>query len=83
MDLVLDRLYWVDAKLHTLGSSGLDGGEVRTVLSSPHYLAHPFSVAVFADTVYWTEWDTHAIYQVNFLYLCFTFIGFFLTFTQC
>jgi len=65
VDLVLDRLYWVDAKLHTLGCSGLDGGEVRTVLSSPHYLAHPFSVAVFADTVYWTEWDTHAIYQAD------------------
>ena len=39
---VQDRLYWVDAKLHTVGSAGLDGAEARVVLHSPDTLRHPF-----------------------------------------
>jgi hypothetical protein len=28
-------------------------------------LEHPFSITVFEDLVYWTDWHTHAIYQVR------------------
>jgi len=65
VDLALDKLYWVDAKLNTIGSSNLDGSDARTVLFSTQYLRHPFSISVFSDLMYWTEWDTHAIYQAN------------------
>ena len=34
LDLVLDRLYWVDAKLSTVGSADLDGSHARIVLYS-------------------------------------------------
>ena len=37
----------------------------RTILSSLAYLRHPFSISVFGSTMYWSEWDTHAIYQVG------------------
>ena len=65
VDLALDKLYWVDAKLNTIGSSNLDGSGARTVLFSTQHLRHPFSISVFSDLMYWTEWDTHAIYQAN------------------
>ena len=65
VDLVLDKLYWVDAKLSTIGSSNLDGSDSRTILLSNQHLRHPFSISVFSDMMYWTEWDTHAIYQAN------------------
>ena len=29
LDLVMDRLYWVDAKLHQICSSNLDGSNIR------------------------------------------------------
>ena len=65
VDLVLEKLYWVDAKLNTIGSSNLDGSGSRTILHSSHFLMHPFSISVFSDLVYWTEWDTHSIYQAD------------------
>jgi len=65
VDLVLEKLYWVDAKLNTIGSSNLDGSHSRTILLSTQHLRHPFSISVFSDLVYWTEWDTHAIYQAD------------------
>ena len=37
----------------------------RTILSSPDYLRHPFSISVFGRKMYWSEWDTHAIYQAD------------------
>ena len=29
LDLVMDRLYWVDAKLHQISSSDLEGSNIR------------------------------------------------------
>ena len=41
------RLYWVDAKLHSVSSSNIDGSDSRIVLYSHRYLNHPFSITVF------------------------------------
>lgn len=65
LDLVMERLYWVDAKLHVIACSNLDGSNIRTILSSLDYLRHPFSISVFGGLMYWSEWDTHAIYQAD------------------
>ena len=29
-------------------------------------LEHPFSITVFEDLVYWTDWHTHTIYQAQY-----------------
>ena len=47
IDYVGDRLYWIDAKTHEIGSANLDGSERRMVLRSHQYLGHPFSITVF------------------------------------
>jgi len=67
LDLVLERLYWVDAKLHIIGSVGLDGSQPRILSEQAAYLYHPFSVSVFEDWVYWTEWGKNgsSIFRAN------------------
>ena len=67
LDLVGERLYWVDAKLHRLSSVSTQGGAVHVVLESFQHLHHPFGLAVFEDWLYWTEWgrNTSAIYRAS------------------
>jgi len=55
LDLVLERIYWVDAKLHIIGSMGLDGTQPHILSRQAAFLNHPFSVSVFEDWVFWTE----------------------------
>ena len=38
LDLVMDKVYWVDAKLNLVGSADLDGANSRVVLYSPGML---------------------------------------------
>eukprot|EP00095_Tigriopus_kingsejongensis_P002956 maker-scaffold243_size241480-snap-gene-1.20 protein:Tk02956 transcript:maker-scaffold243_size241480-snap-gene-1.20-mRNA-1 annotation:"lipophorin receptor" len=65
LDLVLERIYWIDAKLNLVGSADLDGANSRIVFYSPEHLKHPFSVTLFEDWMYWTDWDKNAIYKAD------------------
>ncbi len=65
VDMVMDRLYWVDAKLNLIASADLDGANTRVVLYSTELLRHPFSVTLFEDWVYWTDWDKNAIFRAD------------------
>ncbi|XP_050099574.1 putative vitellogenin receptor isoform X1 [Anopheles aquasalis] len=59
LDWPNERLYWVDAKLKQIESMRFDGRDRTVVLSG--VLKHPFSVAVFNDRIYWSDWDTKSI----------------------
>ena len=37
----------------------------RIVLSSPEMLKHPFSITLFGDWMYWSDWDRNAIFQAD------------------
>jgi hypothetical protein len=60
LDLVLERIYWIDAKLHIIGSVGFDGSRPHILSQHSAFLYHPFSVSVFEDWVYWTEWGKNS-----------------------
>lgn len=35
------------------------------IISSKEHLPHPFSITVFEDTIYWTDWTKGAIMKAN------------------
>jgi hypothetical protein len=65
IDYLDRRVFWADAKLKMISSCNYDGSDRLVVLSSWGSLRHPFSLAVFEEKVYWTDWDTEGIHYVN------------------
>lgn len=59
LDWPNERLYWVDAKIETIESSKLDGSDRRLVVNKVS--KHPFGIAVFQDTLFWSDWDSKSI----------------------
>ena len=63
VDEVLDRVYWSDAKKDKIESIKMDGTGRNIILES--VAKHPFSMAVFEDTLYWSDWETREIVSCN------------------
>lgn len=65
VDILDKRIYWADAKTKQISSSDYWGNNIRTILHSHQYLRHPFSLAVFEERLYWTDWDQEGVLSVN------------------
>lgn len=65
IDYVSNRLFWVDAKLHVIRSSDLNGRHAMVIVTSFTYLRHPFAITVFEDWLYWSDWETESIHKVR------------------
>lgn len=63
VDYTIDRIWWADAKLHTIESSDLHGKNRRIILSEHIY--HPFALTIFQSCIYWTDWHHNAINKAN------------------
>jgi len=64
VDVVMRRIFWSDAKLNKLESANFDGSDRRRVIPD-EYAKHPFSLAIFEDTLYWSDWQTREILSCN------------------
>ena len=63
IDLAADRFYWSDAHLNTIESARMDGTDRRRVVERE--AQHPFSLAVFEDTLYWSDWGREELLSCN------------------
>lgn len=65
LDILDQRVYWADAKVKLIMSCDYWGNNVRLVLRSHEHLKHPFSLTVFEDRLYWTDWDHEGVLTAN------------------
>jgi len=63
VDEVLDRVFWSDAKKDTIESVRMDGTGRNVILDT--VAKHPFSLAVFEDSLYWSDWEMQEIVSCN------------------
>ncbi|XP_022692321.1 low-density lipoprotein receptor-related protein 2-like isoform X2 [Varroa jacobsoni] len=65
IDFENDRLYWCDALLDHIQHSNLDGSDVQTVNTTMLQLKHTFSITIFKEWMYVTDWRIEAIAKVH------------------
>jgi len=63
VDAVAQRIYWSDAKHDLLESAKFDGSDRRQTKVT--VIKHPFSLAVFEDRLFWSDWDLKKIQSCN------------------
>merc|ERR1719318_615496 len=63
VDEVDDRIYWSDAKKDTVERIHMDGTDRRVILDM--VAKRPFSMAVFEDSLYWSDWEMQEIVSCN------------------
>lgn len=63
IDIFTERIYWVDARHKKIESANYDGSDRREVLSD--ILMHPYSIAIFEDNLYWSDWGTTSIHACH------------------
>lgn len=62
LDYDTQTLYWVDALLDKIEKSNVDGS-MRVLLPTPEsVIQHPFGITFFRGYIYWSDWETNAIY---------------------
>ena len=65
LDYVMKRLLWTDARSDSIHSCKYDGADERKIWQARKYLTHPFSLTVFENMIYWTDWRATSIVRAN------------------
>ncbi|KAG8200378.1 hypothetical protein JTE90_028559 [Oedothorax gibbosus] len=65
LDYIALRVYWIDARSDSIHTITYAGKDHREVLRSHESLSHPFSIALFGNYVYWTDWRTNSVLRAN------------------
>ena len=65
LDYQAMRIYWIDAHADSILSIKYDGSDLRSILEKHEYVTHPFSITLFNNHVYWTDWITSNVIRAN------------------
>ncbi|CAD5112199.1 DgyrCDS1434 [Dimorphilus gyrociliatus] len=65
IDYYTDTLFWVDGSLSTINRVSLDGTKRSIVFGDANYLRLPYSLAVFEDYIYLSDWSTHGLFKID------------------
>lgn len=65
IDYYTDTLFWVDGSLYTINRVSLDGSKRSVILSNSQFLQLPFSLAVFEDFIFWSDWNSRGLFKAS------------------
>jgi hypothetical protein len=64
-DLNTRRIYYIDAKSDAIYSVDYQGTDNRLILKDATTISHPFSITVYENHVYWSDWVVQLIVRVR------------------
>lgn len=59
------RLYFTDAYFDRISFCNLNGSGVQIIIQSHPLVQHPYSLGIFKDEIYWTDWARKAVLKAN------------------
>lgn len=65
LDYAQKRIYYIDAHSDSIHTTNYDGGDSHLVIRDRETLSHPFSISLFENFVYWTDWRTNSVMRAN------------------
>lgn len=62
-----ERLYWIDASLHSIFSCTINRcvTDIRLLAYDVAHIKHPYSITVFENQLYWSDWRNKHIASAN------------------
>ncbi|XP_014669426.1 PREDICTED: low-density lipoprotein receptor-related protein 2-like isoform X2 [Priapulus caudatus] len=61
IDYPTKRVYFADSRLDYIDYANYDGSGRHQVVANDHFLQHVHALALFEDTVYWTDRESNAV----------------------
>lgn len=65
LDYTQKRVYYIDAHSKSIHTTNYDGSDHHLVIKNQDTLSHPFSISLFENYVYWTDWRTNSVMRAN------------------
>lgn len=55
------KIYWIDANSDSIHVVDYEGNNHRPLLRKIKSLGHPFSITLYENNLYWTDWKTNSV----------------------